>query len=66
MKWRQVAVMLMISLLFSGCVTKPTPEPTAVPTATPQTVPMGFTEDGVPYRGNPNASVTLWEFSEYQ
>jgi len=27
---------------------------------------MGFTEEGLPYRGNPNASVTLLEYSDYQ
>lgn len=29
-------------------------------------VPMGFTEDGTPYRGDPNAPVTLMEYSEFQ
>jgi len=29
-------------------------------------VPMGFTEDGAPYRGNPDAPVTLLEYSDYQ
>jgi hypothetical protein len=29
-------------------------------------VPMGFTEEGAPYRGNPDASVTLLEYSDYQ
>jgi hypothetical protein len=32
----------------------------------PDEVPMGFTEDGAPYRGNPNAPVTLEEHSEFQ
>lgn len=27
---------------------------------------MGFTAEGWPYRGNPNASVTIWEFFEFQ
>jgi hypothetical protein len=43
------------------------------PQAAPETpdpdqgqVPMGFTEDGVPYRGDPNAPVTLAEHSEFQ
>ncbi len=56
-----------------------TPEPTAtteVPTPVPSKtegpvqskakVPMGFTEEGAPYRGNPNAPVTLVEYSEFQ
>ena len=27
---------------------------------------MGFTEDGTPYRGNPNAAITLVESSDFQ
>ena len=29
-------------------------------------VAMGFTEEGSPYRGNPDAPVTLLEYSDYQ
>ncbi|MBE2220895.1 MAG: hypothetical protein IAF02_05115 [Anaerolineae bacterium] len=29
-------------------------------------VPIGFTENGNPYRGNPNAPVVLEEFSDFQ
>lgn len=29
-------------------------------------VPIGFTENGNPYRGNPNAPVVIEEFSDYQ
>ena len=29
-------------------------------------VPTGFTEEGAPYRGNPNAPVTLVEHTEFQ
>jgi hypothetical protein len=56
-----------------------TPAPTATAEVPPPTlseaeglatsegeVPMGFTEDGAPYRGNPNAPVTLVEHSEFQ
>ena len=44
-----------------------TPMPTATTEApTEVAVPMGFTEEGAPYRGNPNAPVTLVEHSEFQ
>lgn len=47
-----------------------TPKPTAItevftPTVSGGAVPMGFTEDGAPYRGNPDAPVTLVEYSEF-
>ena len=29
-------------------------------------VPVGFTENGNPYRGNPNAPVVIEEFSDFQ
>ena len=57
---------------------KPTAEPlpptaTSAPTATTSAptvsggeVPMGFTEEGAPYHGNPDAPVTLTEYSDYQ
>ena len=49
----------------------PVPEPTAttaVPTValTEGDVPMGFTEEGLPYMGDPDAPVTLYEHSEFQ
>ena len=48
-----------------------TPKPAAttevlIPSISGGEVPMGFTEDGAPYRGNPDASVTLWEYSDFQ
>lgn len=45
-----------------------TPSPTATPVPSPTpagAVPMGFTADGAPYRGNPNAPVTLIEYGEF-
>jgi len=54
----------------------PTATDTPAPTATTEAlippisgsgeVPMGFTEEGAPYRGDPNAPVTLLEYSEFQ
>lgn len=53
--------------------TPATQKPTATkaaPVATvepePGEIPMGFTEDGLPYRGDPNAPVTLYEYSDFQ
>ncbi len=48
-----------------------TPAPAAttevlIPTISVGEVPMGFTEEGTPYRGNPNAAVILLEFSDFQ
>lgn len=46
-----------------------TPAPTATqaqPVAGGHEIPMGFTAEGLPYRGNPNAPVTLWEYSDFQ
>ena len=74
--------LLIAAMTVSACSPKATPEPTATPpppTDTPATtevlipsisgsgeVPMGFTEEGSPYRGNPNAPVTLVEHTEFQ
>lgn len=60
---------------------EPTAEPTSLPptdtlapTATTEAstpsagegeMPMGFTPEGSPYRGNPNAPVTLLEYSDF-
>jgi len=74
--------LLITALIVAACSPKATPEPTATslpPTDTPAPtattggpalsegeVPMGFTEEGSPYRGNLNASVTLLEYSDFQ
>ncbi len=59
--------MLIVLILLPSCGSQQgTPEPTSLsPTASPQ-VPVGFTEEGMPYRGNPDAPVTLYEHSEFQ
>ncbi len=74
--------LLIAALILAACGPKATPEPTATPleatdtpapTATTEgpavsegEVPTGFTEEGAPYRGDPNAPVTLVEHSEFQ
>lgn len=72
----------MDALLESEAVSAAQPaadaQPTASPTRPPITiepetaendatgVPVGFTEEGRPYRGNPDAPIILEEFSDYQ
>jgi hypothetical protein len=62
--------LLIAALIGAACGPGATPEPTATPlppTDTPEPeVPMGFTKEGAPYRGNPEAPVTLVEHSEFQ
>lgn len=62
--------LLIAALTVAACSSKGTPQPTATtealtPTTSSDEVPMGFTEDGSPYRGNPDAPVTLIEYSEF-
>ena len=66
---------LLATVLVVGCTPNATPLPpsaTPGPTAALETatlgtgaIPMGFTQDGAPYRGDPDAPVTLLEFSEF-
>lgn len=74
--------LLIAALILAACGPKATPEPTATPlpatdtpapTATTEgpavsegEVRMGFTKEGSPYRGNPDAPVTLLEYSDFQ
>jgi hypothetical protein len=64
--------LLIAALIMAACGPTATPEPTATPTPLPPTdtpepeALMGFTEEGAPYRGNPDAPVTLVEHSEFQ
>jgi hypothetical protein len=66
MRMRHLAGLLLGLALLSACSSAPTPEPTVAPAATPEGVPAGFTDDGLPFRGDPNAPVTLYEHSEFQ
>ena len=66
--------LLLLAVGAAACGQSPSPQPTVAPTPRPTVtattatgqVPVGFTEDGLPYRGNPNALVTLVEHSEFQ
>ena len=79
MPLRKLVCLGLLLAVLSACKSPATSQPTATraPTATPrpptatarpagQEAEMGFTAEGWPYRGNPNAAVTLWEFSEFQ
>ncbi|MBL7184423.1 MAG: hypothetical protein ISS50_08240 [Anaerolineae bacterium] len=74
-------VALIVAACSPQATPEPTATPlpstdTPAPTATTEVlipsisgsgeVPMGFTEDGAPYQGDPNAPVTLVEHSEFQ
>ena len=69
---RFVGLGLLLAML-TACSPRTTPQATATraqptSTSTPADgkLQMGFTAEGWPYRGNPDAAVTLWDFSEFQ
>ncbi len=39
---------------------------TSLPQETYKDIPVGFTSEGFAYRGNPDAPITMFEFSDYQ
>ena len=58
--------LLIAALMMAACGPESTPTPLP-PTDTPEPGALvGFTEGGAPYRGDPNAPVTLVEHSEFQ
>ena len=46
--------------------TAPAAEALPIPTETYNGIPVGFTPEGFPFRGDPNAPVTMVEYSDYE
>lgn len=52
---------------FAEVATAPPPaEVLPIPTETYNGIPVGFTPEGFPFRGDPNAPVTMVEYSDYE
>ena len=71
-----LALLAVALLLAAGCTTDadgnivapavaPAPDGGMQP-AMHRGVPVGFTEEGYPYRGDPNAAITIYEYSDYE
>ncbi len=81
-KWSAIILLLALVALFAGCKrisedAETAPAPVSDAEATPTTVTdtelsegqlytVGFTSDGHAFKGNPDASVTIEEYSSYQ
>ena len=70
------AFLVVVLLLVAGCTTDadgnivgpavaPAPAGDTQP-AMHRGVPVGFTAEGYPYRGDPNAAITIYEYSDYE
>lgn len=77
--WRAALLgpVLLAALLFAGCTADgyvAGPPPASGDRAQQVTpgpsvhrgVPVGFTAEGYPYRGDPNAAITIYEYSDYE
>ena len=71
-----LAFLVVALLLVAGCTTDadgnivgpavaPAPAGDTQP-AMHRGVPVGFTAEGYPYRGDPNAAITIYEYSDYE
>ncbi len=50
----------------AGDTTTAATTPIPIPEETYNGMPVGFTEEGFPYRGDPNAPITIIEYSDFQ
>jgi protein-disulfide isomerase len=69
---RLLALVAVSLLLLAGCAADGyLVNPAVAPVSAPQPamhrgVPVGFTAEGYPYRGDPNAAITIYEYSDYE
>ena len=71
-----LAFLIVLLLLVAGCTTDAdgnfvAPAVAPAPAGDSQSamhrgVSVGFTEEGYPYRGDPNAPITIYEYSDYE
>ena len=72
MSSRLLALVAVSLLLLAGCAADGyLVNPAVAPVSAPQPamhrgVPVGFTAEGYPYRGDPNAAITIYEYSDYE
>ena len=78
--FKRLALLAVALLLVAGCTTDADGYivgPAVAPASAGETetgtqpamhrgVPVGFTAEGYPYRGDPNAAVTIYEYSDYE
>ena len=61
------ALLLIAGCTADGYMVSPAVAPASAPQpAVHRGVPVGFTAEGYPYRGDPDAAITIYEYSDYE
>ena len=61
-----VVLLVAVVVVFAQRQAAPPPTPTAEVLPSTRNYPVGTTPEGYPYKGNPDAKVTVVEYSDYQ